>query len=305
VLKIVDFGMAKQVQDKTFTMCGTPEYMAPEIIRGTGHDKGVDFWALGVLVYELRCGITPFVPDSGDASSHLAIYRRIAQHCELSAANTNSNVPLNAAPDDNGVSDVGTSSAASVIKWPSWVPPGVPGQHAGVRSFVLRLLAPKVHKRLGCTKTGTNGVRHHGWFIGCMDDGINGAEGSAPGLSPGSIDARQGRPLIAGRRRMSEAGRRSGIDLSVPMDWAALDALEVDPPWRPDLGNALDVRYFDDFDGLEDEMERRVQNAVLCRLMFAHLFCFSSSLLWEGADRRCWLTSLFFPETCAEACPFF
>ena len=80
VLKLVDFGMAKIVNGKTFTMCGTPEYMAPEIIRGTGHDRAVDWWALGVLIYELRCGITPFVPDTGDMGSHLAIYKRVARY---------------------------------------------------------------------------------------------------------------------------------------------------------------------------------------------------------------------------------
>ena len=52
----VDFGFAKVVPDKTYTLCGTPEYLAPELVLGRGHDKGVDYWALGVLLFEMVRG---------------------------------------------------------------------------------------------------------------------------------------------------------------------------------------------------------------------------------------------------------
>lgn len=55
-LKITDFGFAKKIVDRSYTLCGTPEYLAPEIIMGQGHNLGVDWWALGILLYEMLSG---------------------------------------------------------------------------------------------------------------------------------------------------------------------------------------------------------------------------------------------------------
>ena len=54
----VDFGFAKKIRcgQKTWTFCGTPEYVAPEIILNKGHNFSVDFWSLGILVFELLTG---------------------------------------------------------------------------------------------------------------------------------------------------------------------------------------------------------------------------------------------------------
>ncbi|XP_042325649.1 cGMP-dependent protein kinase 2 [Sceloporus undulatus] len=61
-IKLVDFGFAKKIAagQKTWTFCGTPEYVAPEVILNKGHDFSVDFWSLGILVYELLTGNPPF-----------------------------------------------------------------------------------------------------------------------------------------------------------------------------------------------------------------------------------------------------
>uniref|UniRef100_A0A3B1J5V2 cGMP-dependent protein kinase n=1 Tax=Astyanax mexicanus TaxID=7994 RepID=A0A3B1J5V2_ASTMX len=61
-VKLVDFGFAKKMKcgQKTWTFCGTPEYVAPEIILNKGHGLSVDFWALGILIFELLTGSPPF-----------------------------------------------------------------------------------------------------------------------------------------------------------------------------------------------------------------------------------------------------
>eukprot|EP00500_Bicosoecida_sp_ms1_P013981 CAMPEP_0203817846 /NCGR_PEP_ID=MMETSP0115-20131106/28697_1 /ASSEMBLY_ACC=CAM_ASM_000227 /TAXON_ID=33651 /ORGANISM="Bicosoecid sp, Strain ms1" /LENGTH=330 /DNA_ID=CAMNT_0050726791 /DNA_START=106 /DNA_END=1098 /DNA_ORIENTATION=+ len=71
-IKITDFGFAKRVAFKTYTLCGTPEYIAPEVLLNKGHGKGVDWWTLGILVYEMLAGQPPFVDDDP-----MGIYQQI------------------------------------------------------------------------------------------------------------------------------------------------------------------------------------------------------------------------------------
>lgn len=125
VLKVVDFGMAKIAKKKTFTVCGTPEYMSPEIVTGKGHHKGADYWALGVLIYELLNGQTPFAIQPHQPQ--LKVYKKIN---------------------------------AAKVKFPVEQEKEMPE----ATSLIRLLLTKLVLKRGGCTAGGAEDLKMHPWF---------------------------------------------------------------------------------------------------------------------------------------------
>ncbi|RSH86881.1 camp-dependent protein kinase catalytic subunit [Apiotrichum porosum] len=73
-VKVTDFGFAKHVPDITWTLCGTPDYLAPEVVQSKGYNKSVDWYALGVLIFEMLAGYPPFFTDDGNP---MKLYEKI------------------------------------------------------------------------------------------------------------------------------------------------------------------------------------------------------------------------------------
>jgi cGMP-dependent protein kinase len=66
-LKVIDFGTAKIIDRRTYTIIGTPHYMAPEAILGKGYNHSVDIWAIGIMLFEFMAGRLPFGEDLEDS----------------------------------------------------------------------------------------------------------------------------------------------------------------------------------------------------------------------------------------------
>jgi serine/threonine protein kinase len=62
-LRLTDFGLSKtniDEESRTYSICGTPEYLAPEVLTKQGHGKAFDWWTLGCIIYEMYTGLPPF-----------------------------------------------------------------------------------------------------------------------------------------------------------------------------------------------------------------------------------------------------
>lgn len=82
-IKITDFGLCKEdigFGSTTKTFCGTPEYLAPELLLDNDYGRSVDWWSLGVVMYEMMCGRLPFY-----SNEHEILFELILQVSKFSA----------------------------------------------------------------------------------------------------------------------------------------------------------------------------------------------------------------------------
>lgn len=124
---IIDFGFAKYVPipTKTFTLCGTPLYIPPEVILNRGHDGSADHWSFGVLIYEMLLGDTPFYTRGME---QLDLFRAIVK-CRYTTK-------MEGRPAVS--EDAGAIISGLIVKDPS--------------------------QRLGSLAAGEEGILQHAWF---------------------------------------------------------------------------------------------------------------------------------------------
>ncbi|KAI1287644.1 Ribosomal protein S6 kinase alpha-5 [Halotydeus destructor] len=143
---LTDFGLSKEFLPhetdlRTYSFCGTIEYMAPEVVRGShgGHDFSVDWWSVGVLTYELLTGASPFTVE-GEKNTQAEISKRILK----------SHPPI-----------------------PDYMSPSV-------QDFIMRLLVKDARKRLGGSSEDASELKRHAFFRGINWDDMAAKKIPAP-----------------------------------------------------------------------------------------------------------------------------
>jgi serine/threonine protein kinase len=148
-LKVADWGFAKVVKDRTYTLCGHVEYLSPEAICGeTGYGRGVDYWALGVLIFEMLVGRSAFSPSPESLP---------AQQYGGSASASSSAAAAAASSSHD------TATIDNILSADPLFPAAFPHP---AKSIIQGLCAKSVSQRLGCTKggRGIEDIASHIWF---------------------------------------------------------------------------------------------------------------------------------------------
>eukprot|EP00939_MAST-03C_sp_MAST-3C-sp1_P004146 g4146.t1 len=270
-VKLIDFGLAKILKergDRAFTICGTPEYMSPEMIRGRGYTTITDYWALGVLLHEMLVGFPPFGTREGSFETGYHIVNKIVcqyisdrariEHLSPNAAHRNGRkVPrdkgsASSSNDDNfkaisietGECGGGTRGGRRRYKKILALLPEV----GKIRSryaadAIVQLLDPRPPLRLR-----GRALEVHPFFSA----GINKTSSNDPSKNKnhtrGGFQTPNAASAARGRIRGRDAGGRRRTSRCAEQWWADMRDLRLRPPWVPRTSSKSDTRHFDHFD---------------------------------------------------------
>lgn len=173
-VKIGDFGFAKVLEsnNRTYTFCGTPGYVAPENVLAHGYNYSVDWWGLGVLTYVLLTGRQPF--SSPKTDDPMVVMRRIV--------------------DEN-----------YAVKYPPFLSPAA-------RDLIQKLLERKPAKRLGMLAGKAADVKRHRWFDGFDWDGLESRKATPPRKPKDTDSAKRLKDLVDNERKGNPRAAKESSD---------------------------------------------------------------------------------------------
>jgi cGMP-dependent protein kinase len=178
--KLVDFGFARRLDTRLFTICGTMEYLAPEVLLRKGYGKGCDYWGLGILIFEMVVGKTPWAGGTQKTWGRQDELQQAEAIC-------------------NGFSAYN-------------IPPFI--RVASCKDIMKGLLAQDPAKRLGCMKDGAGGIKSHAWFATLDWGNLRSKQIPAPWVPP--MQSTNDVSNFPDQEEMSLASF-SQFDLSVPL----------------------------------------------------------------------------------------